>query len=234
MTREIIENSNNGRVIEYDYTENFPRIYNDFKNEIGFKVFKTHSLSPIMKELIFKKEALGIYCYRDIRDVIVSAEHKRVGNVNPKNDYSDFAKNYINYFNEVTELPNVHIAKYELFYDNIEKEVNDIMLFLDISLSKDEIINISERLHFKKSKKYINEIDKEEFIGKNGKKFLLDKKTMLHHNHFRHIVPGAYKKYLSKINLNSIESVSYNWLIENDYSLDLVSHLRYKIKKWIK
>ncbi len=236
ITRELVEKSNSGYAVAYDYTENFSEIFENF-NDKKLKVFKTHSLSPLMIELIKNKKAVAIYCYRDIRDVIVSIAKKENGNASNLIKNDTFILDYIVYFHLIKNLPFSLMSKYENFYNNILQECIRISSFLNISVdlktmqqietdfSRDVLIS---KMDIKKM---------EDFIGKNGRRYKINKKTLIHFNHFGNYFPGSYENDLLKNEINKIEKLAGYWLISNGYKINwinffiaFVKHNRRKIK----
>jgi len=225
IVREIVEHSNSGQSLKYVYPDQFPEVYDEFKNSEGIKVFKTHSITPIMEKMIRNGEAMGVSCFRDVRDVIVSMHHKSNSPIHTDSDFSEFTKKYIEYQFFLEELPNLYLSKYEIFYCNIHEEVKSISKFLQIELSDQLINKISNELTFSNSQDAVRKAKKEKFIGRNGAEYLIEEKTLLHSNHFRHIHPGAHGNYLSRKNIRSIEKEAYSWLVQRKYPVSLHSKL---------
>ncbi|MDP2685556.1 MAG: sulfotransferase domain-containing protein [bacterium] len=233
ITRSILEESKKGFTVEYDYSDNFPAIFNKYNDIEGFKVFKTHSITPFMENLIYEDKAYVIGCYRDIRDVLVSITKKQ--NKSFENVFTeDFVLKYIKYNKYIKKLPNSMISRYESFYCNIFNEASRISVFLGIEID-DKIKNdINEKHSFINVSKNININKMEKFISKNGKEFILDKKTLVHHDHFGNIHPNSFYKDLNKNQLNKIEKVSGLWLFQKGYKvsfLNLLYNLLILIKK---
>jgi len=228
IVRELIERTERGVALAYVFPEKFPELYEKYKKTDGIKVFKTHEITPFMESIVNSEKVLCVYCYRDIRDVVVSLEHKGGRDIGDNSDFSDFTKSYLNYYNYIKNISKSYMSKYEDFYDNIQTECLEIAKFIGIEVSNEIIVEISSKLHFNSSKKYINEVEKEDFESRNGKIFKIDKKTMLHHNHFKHVYPGAYKEYLDKKTLKSIESVAFFWLKNRGYKVKFLTSLYYK------
>ncbi len=231
IIREILERSGKGYAVEYVYPELFEQVLEKYKNDNRMKVFKTHSITPVMEKMIRNGEAKGICCYRDVRDVIVSAQHKESGTISHNANFGSFTNKYIKYISFVEQMPNIMLSRYESFYCNIESECNKVSDFLNIEIDDLTKKDISNSLNYNQGKKIAENNNKEDFTGKNTHIYKIDKKTLIHNNHFKHIHPGAYKMILSKRNLLSIEQVAYFWLIRHKYNINLLHLLKIALNK---
>ncbi|SRX75395.1 sulfotransferase domain-containing protein [Aequorivita antarctica] len=229
ITRELVEKSNSGYAVDYDYTDNFSKVYERYNDE-KLKVFKTHSLSPLMIELINNKKAVAIYCYRDVRDVIVSIAKKEDNVVSNLVLNNKFILGYVDYYNLIKNLPYKLMSKYEDFYNNIPRECRRIASILNIKANV-EVINQIEKEYSRD--KLISNIDKDkmdQFVGKNGKTYTLDKKTLIHFNHFGNYYPGSYVMEMSQSEIDKIEKGVGTWLLINGYKVDLMKYFILRLK----
>ena len=72
LTARIAEEEAVGKRVEWVEPADFPVLRERYKDYNGLKVFKSHIYTPEMGEEFEKKNALGVYIYRDIRDAFVS------------------------------------------------------------------------------------------------------------------------------------------------------------------
>ena len=231
IAREMVENKNIGISVEYVYPEEFEKVYEKYSNEKGYKIFKTHQLTEFMANLIVNDKALGLYCFRDIRDVALSLIAKNKVNQNDFN-YNSFSENYKNHYYYATKLPNIYKSRYEDFYNDIESEAKNIANFLGIKLSDNETISIASQLNIDATKQIIEKSSSQKFKTKNGREVEIDFKTLLHKNHINNIYPGSWKRKLNRRNIIKLESLNYDWLRLNDYPISFYWKLRRIFRFW--
>jgi len=86
-----------GHRVEWVDPGDFPRLQKKYRHDGKWKVFKTHSLTREMAVELSAGRALGIYIYRDLRDVVTSLMHK--GNA------PQFRGQYTYFFNPFSSRP---------------------------------------------------------------------------------------------------------------------------------
>ena len=222
IVRELLEKTDKGYSTEYVVPEDFINIYDKVNDDNKIKLFKTHKITPFMEKLILENKAQCICCYRDIRDVITSKIHAQKLEYKPDTNFYSFSKDYVNYISFIKGLPKSYLSKYEEFYKDIYEETSKIADFLNIKISENEIKDIQEKLTYSKMSNKDRNTDK--FVNPKGVEYLIDKKTLLHDNHFKNIHPEGYKSLLTKKSQISIEKGSFKWMLNNGYKIEL-SHL---------
>ncbi|MAM27946.1 MAG: hypothetical protein CMC13_02895 [Flavobacteriaceae bacterium] len=213
IVSRIVELKGLGRRLPHAKPEDFPSVIEKQKDNNGIKVFKSHTLTKEIEELIKRSEARIVYCYRDVRDVVVSLIKRNWLNKDLKS-ISGFTESYLSDYNMwATYHKKMYISKYEDFYNDIKSEVSRIAVYLNIDLVPEEINQISAELSFENLQ---TEADKN-FIEKD--KYTFDRNTLLHKNHIQGRIHNQYIENLSLNEILGIEKIAYKWLLSLDYTL---------------
>lgn len=220
IAARIVELTDTGIRIEHHKPEEFGDLKEQLIHEKKYKVFKSHVLTEEIENEIRSGNAKSLYCFRDIRDVVVSYLNKKWINRNKK-EIEKLVENYIVEYDKWMELKeHLFIRKYENFYNNITDEVKAISKYLNIEV-EDTIINkIVNELNSDSLKSHIRS---EEFNFTSQGKFVFDKNTLLHENHIQGVVPHQFEDKLNKNEIVNIEAIAYSWLKQNGY--DLLWHI---------
>ena len=213
--------------MDYCFPDEFPGVYEANKDIAGFKLFKSHELTTLMREMINDDEAVAISCFRDLRDVIVSIANKEGYSASYIAKKKLMVKDYIHYYNEVKALPNSYISKYEDFYANIVDECRNISKFLNLPINDSQFEDISQKLSYKNKNELLSSEEFVKFEGQNSKEYMIDKKTLVHSNHFGNIHPSSYKKSLKKETIYYIESEGGLWLLQRGYKVSFKGLVSY-------
>jgi FkbM family methyltransferase len=213
----IVEESQKGKRIAHFKPDEFLKVKEENKNFMGYKVVKSHTLTYDIKNEINNNNAIVFHCYRDIRDVVVSYFHK--GLIKIENDeIIACVKNYINEFEDWMILEKkMRSRKYENFAFNIIKEIEYVLKVLKIELSVQKIKLISEELKIESLRKTQNIISEDK--NKNSLEQMFDQDTLLHKNHIYDGSQNQFLKILSKSQISLIESLAYDYLLNNKYKL---------------
>ena len=214
----IVETANVGKRIPHFVPEGFLAIKESEELNSGYKVIKTHLLTPHLRKEIFNKNALVIHSYRDIRDVVVSAL-KKGWITNKREHIRKFVNDYINQYNGWASLDKIYSRKYEEFYQNIEREIKFFSKLLGIELTEKVIQEIAADLDINYLASIQDKVEDRNIAYQFSEAF--DSKTLLHLNHINNGDANQYLTELSEEQIVLIESLSYPFLFENKYHISI-------------
>ncbi|HPF12333.1 MAG TPA: FkbM family methyltransferase [Flavobacteriaceae bacterium] len=213
----LVEVTNSGKRITHFKPEDFPTIKAQEEKYTKFKVIKSHLLTDALAKEIDANNAKVFHCFRDVRDVIVSAINK--GWVaHQLEDISIFVNAYLQQYQEWEQYQNSWISrKYEDFAFHIKEEISFLAHSLAITLTDEQVGRIATSLNLEILKKGQAKVLKNDLKTVENQSF--DKKTLLHINH---INDGSSKQYLKKLSSSEIlqiETLAHSFLSKNGYKL---------------
>ena len=213
IASDLVERYKLGSRLEYFREAMFPEMYSVYQRQVGHKVFKAHLCTAEIQELFGRGEAIGLYSYRDIRDVAVSAMRKF------EMSFKELMqKKWLEFAIESGELwrqqPRVFISKYEEMVVDLHVEVLKTAKLLGISVSSLQAVEIAkeyeverQRIRMKTTQRGIDVKDS------------FDPHSLLHHNHIFEAEIGGWKKYLTDAEIELLENKFGTWLRNNGYDL---------------
>lgn len=214
---ELVERLQIGQRIEYVKPEDFPNIKAEYSNYNGYKIFKSHILTETIKAELLKGNALGVYSYRDIRDVVVSLMKKNNVSFNI-NKTKEITERYLAHYYQWMEVKEyLYIAQYENFYNNLEVEIDTVAHFLNLEVPYKLKKELAEFLNIDNQKELIASSSDENLTKVDNNQF--NKKYLLHTNHIYSGGVNQWKTQLSAHQLVQVEIVAYNWLLLHGYEV---------------
>ncbi|MBT3193116.1 MAG: hypothetical protein HN341_11230 [Verrucomicrobia bacterium] len=175
-----------------------------------FRVVKVHNAEQLdgIEEALREGRALYIYSYRDIRDVIVSIQHKWKLSFRQvlQACYIDFIlQSYTNWM----ALPGGHVAKYEEFVHAPADEALAIAGHLGISLPADKIVAIAAQHTLDATKSRISSL---RVAGQDT-----TEDGILHSNHVFSGASGQWRGALKPYQIGLLEQKARHWLAQHGY-----------------
>lgn len=224
LTARLVEEAGVGKRVEWAKPEKFPRICEKMADYKGLKVFKCHICTDEILAQFKKQNALGVYVFRDIREVVASTLRKKYRENKNEKFQGDFRKNLIerslrNYY-KWTSLNNVLVSKYEEMILDLTKEAKRIAHHIGVSLPEEKYQVISEALSIDKQIQRIEVLKKKPIPRielSPGKIF--DPKTLLHTDHITSGGTDNWRHELTQEHIKLIEEKAGDWLRENGYTL---------------
>ena len=122
ITAHLVESAGRGNRVDWVKPSEFPELARQNANVEGWKVFKNHVCTKAMAEEFHRQNALGVYCYRDPRDVVVSSLQKWNFSFDDLWRSGLLQKDLENY-KKWTRLPGVLVSKYEEMIRDLPTEV---------------------------------------------------------------------------------------------------------------
>lgn len=195
ITHQLLSTLNNELIFKKDID------YNNIDYNKNYLI-KTH----YNNNLKIPEDAIYLYSYRDLRDVVASIfkkSHKERISRNIKNIVrtqligDEFFRN----------KKNIWIGKYEEFYLDIKLLIKKIADFLKIQVSREKVLEIEQYVSIE------NQIKREKEMRLNG----IDDRYRITWNHITDGSVGYWKNYLNKCDVDSINGISKNWLHKYGY-----------------
>jgi len=212
---EILESRGLGTRIGWAKPEHFPQVKKEHEQYKGYKIFKCHEFTPAITREFKEGNALGLYIYRDVRDVIVSFMQKK-GFSFQRVMQGKRIESCIRNYNSWTRQTGVYISRYEEVVMDMEREVTEIAAFFKIPLELDEIIKIAEKLSLSHQRERIERIKKEKSYMDLGSK-KIDPFTLLHTDHISDARVNKWREYLTPQQARHIYELYQPWFEETGY-----------------
>ena len=219
LTARLVESSGRGRRVEWVKPGDFPDLRDRLAADPGWKVFKIHVCTPEMADEFHRDNAMGVYTYRDLRDVLVSTMRKYHRSFEDLMA-SGFLGHCLEQYDKWTALPNVLTTRYENMVANLPAEVERIAAHLGIAVSTDTCRQIAEEHSIDQQRARIAENtrtgDLRESIVKGT---FYNPSTNLHTNHIHEGAVGAWTQILDATQVQRLEAEAGSWLVEHGYDL---------------
>jgi len=219
LTARLVEVAGWGRRVEWAKPERFGKLRRQFANDPCWKVFKIHVCTDQMAKEFQRGNAMGVYTFRDLRDVIVSTMRKYELSFD-KLMGGNFLDNCLEQYRRWTALPRVLTSKYEDMIANLPREVERIAGHLGVALSAETYQQIAAEHTLAQQKERIEaSIKKGELREGVVKGMFYDPNTNLHTNHIHEGAVGGWKEVLSPGQAQCLEDKTADWLVAHGYEL---------------
>ena len=173
------------------------------------KVHSTHQLVGV-KDAIRDGWATYLYSYRDLRDVIISIQHK--WNLEFPQVLQACYLDYIMWeYKNWTSLPGGHISKYETFVDNPNQEAHAIAAHLNLSLPDGEIATLASQYSLQNQKARMAR------LRDTGRKVAVD--GILHADHVFSGATDQWRSLLKPYQIGYLEYKTHDWLAKHGYDI---------------
>lgn len=215
ITARLVEEAGLGKRLDWAEPEEFPLIREQLKrDDSSWKVFKAHTCTDEMIEEFEQGNAMGVYIYRDLRDVVVS--HMTKASMDLDTVFkSGFVEACLEHYQRWVQLSRLLVSQYELVVDDIAGEVNRISNHLGITLESDKIQEIANDFSIENQKARIQEFVDMKQIGRHR----VDPHSLLHSNHISSGKVGRWREELNQKEVWQIEKKAGSWLAEHSYPL---------------
>jgi Sulfotransferase domain len=184
----------------------------------GPLVYKCHRCIPEIRTRLSAPGNLGVYTYRDIREVCASWVRKHNSTFSCM-IAANFIEECIDNFRHFTAFPNVLVTRYEDLVLNLESEVERIARHLGISLCAARVMEIATDYSIDRQYERMQRVSN----GKANSFWYgdqhIDRQELLHTNHITDGRTDAWTELFSKIEVAIIEEKAHRWMEENGYDL---------------
>lgn len=220
LTAQLVETAGLGKRVEWVKPERFSKLRKQLAAEPSWKVFKIHVCTDKMAKEFYRDNAIGVYTYRDLRDVFVSTMRKYERSFDDL-FASDFLDDCLEQYRRWTTLPHVLTAKYEEMISNLPAEVERLASHLGITLRAEVYRQIADEHSLARQKERIDETIKHGDLREGVVKGMFyNPVTNLHTNHIHEGAIGGWKEVLSREQARCIEAKAADWLIAHGYELE--------------
>ncbi len=190
LASSIIERSGLGRRMKYVPEAKFDAVLEDNPSGTELKVFKAHVCTSPMADLCQCGSAVVLYCYRDIRDVAVSALRKFNMSFESLVE-ARWLDQAISDFNAWTTMPRVLVSRYEKMVGNIGEEASRISGFLGVEIRSGEVLAIAAQYSVSAQQERIKSLRLRHPGTITADDIVFDDNELLHHNHIHKGEIGA-------------------------------------------
>lgn len=223
ITTRIVKDYGLGKQIGWIDAKRFAEVREKYCHDQGLQVIKVHVCTDEIAETFQRHEAIGIYTFRDIRDVYASYMSQRTKPF----DFlwqEGFLETCLKSYEQWTNLPNVLISCYEDIVQDLPEEVRRIAHHLGVSLSPETCEQIASDYSIEHQQKRIQQFkqqllqsernphDHREIVDYH------DEESLLHLNHIHSAKNGRWQNDLSPLEAERIVHYVQDWCSQNQYS----------------
>jgi hypothetical protein len=216
LAARIAEEAGIGKRIEWVQPSDFPIVREKYKDYPGLKVFKSHIYTPEIGVEFERKNAVGVYIYRDIRDAFLSQKIKDQDTFVTM-WMQNFLEGAMDNFYKWTALSRMLVSKYEEVMPNLPREVWRIASHLGINYDESQCRQIADEYTLERQKERIARSPKDRL--QHHKQATFDATELLHVNHIYSGEIERWTKELSPWQISLIERKAGSWLTQNGYRL---------------
>ncbi|MCG3119041.1 MAG: hypothetical protein ALAOOOJD_01369 [bacterium] len=217
ITAQLVEAAGLGKRVEWVKPELFGKLRKALADEPGWKVFKMHVCTDKMADEFHRQNAMGVYVYRDLRDVMVSMIRKYDTTFETLLD-GGFVDDCLLHYQRWTSLPRVLVSKYETMMADLANEVERIAAHLGITLRAEQYRQIAAEHNMAQQKQRIEAAKKDGNLRRGVVDSVrFDPYTNLHTNHIHEGEIGGWQAALAPEQVARLEAQAGNWLRAHGY-----------------
>lgn len=216
LASSIIEATSLGRRMKYAAESEFESVLKATPESDELKIFKAHVCTPPMANLCRSGSAVVLYCYRDIRDVAVSAMRKFSMTFESLVE-ARWLDQAISDFSAWTSMPRVLISKYEEMIGSIGDEAFRISGFLGAGIGNVDLKAISDDFSIPAQLERIKALRQRYPSMIAASDIVFDDKELLHHNHIHKGEIGAWRSELPSVQQRFLTDRYRSWLLSTGY-----------------
>lgn len=219
LTSSIVEHSGLGYRVKYVPESEFETILDQHEKDAGLKVFKAHVCTLTLAKIAQTGDAGVIYCYRDIRDVAVSAMRKFDMSFDTLVDAGWLDQAIMDYYLWIN-MPNVLVSRYEEMIHNLTQEVSRISAFLGLPVNTETLSKLAEEYDIPAQKQRIDALKQRHGQRIDEREIVFDEVELLHHNHIHKGEVGGWRDQLSPLQQRFLTERYRQWLLSLGYDLE--------------
>lgn len=219
LASSIVERAGLGRRVKYVPESEFETVLYRYTKEPGLKVFKAHVCTSALSKIAQAGDAKVIYCYRDIRDVAVSAMRKFDMSFDAlvKAGWLDQA---ITDYYAWTNMPNVLVSRYEEMIRDLKQEACRIAVFLGLNVDTETLSRLAEQYDISKQQQRIADLKQRHGQSIKGSDIVFDEVELLHHNHIHKGEINGWRSQLSPLQQHFLTERNSQWLRSLGYDYE--------------
>jgi len=219
IAARLVEEAGLGRRVEWVEPLKFPELRAKYADVPGMKVFKNHVCTDAMAAE-FDRGAVGLYSYRDLRDVFVSNMTKYASRFD-QFWYAGFLDVTLRNDRRWTGLPRVLVSRYESMVSDLPAEVARIAAHLGIPLDADACLKIADEHSVEKQKRRIERSVEDGALKQGYAGARYDPQSMLHTDHLQGGRVGGWRERLTEREAALLEGAAADWLQAHGYALSV-------------
>jgi len=218
ITARLVEAAGLGKRVEWVKASHFATLQQKYATDESWKVIKTHACSEQMIEEFDRRNAMGVYCYRDLRDAFVSAMRKHDLTFEQMWK-AEFLETCLRQFRKWTVLPRVLLSKYETMLVDVPGEVARIAAHVGVHADDEKCRQIAAEYSLERQKERIGEAKKSGKLQRAYGNAFYDPHTQLHANHIYSGATGEWRSALSAEQIAKIDAIAGDWLVAHGYEV---------------
>lgn len=223
ITARLVKDAGLGEQIGWIDAYRFTETQQRYANVSGLKVVKVHVCpEPIQAEFL-RQNALGLYSFRDIRDVFASYMKQRQKPF-PFLWQEGFLETCLENYKIWTGLPNLLVSTYQDLTENLPQEVQRIAQHLQLKISPADCEAIAADYSLESQQQRIEKFRNQLLqtpLDPNDHREIVDyhdEATLLHMNHIDSAKSGRWQTDLSAAEVRLLEQTVQDWCTRNHYS----------------
>lgn len=219
ITAQLVEDAGLGKRIEWARPAEFGRLRKQYQYDPSWKVFKTHTCTERIEKEFRRGNAKGVYCYRDLRDVVVSTMRK-FDMPFEKLWTMGFLEDRFREYQTWTALPHVLVSKYENMMADMPGEIAKIAAHFGIAVDAAKCAMLATEYSLERQRERIEDAKKRGELRQGPVDgVLFDPQSNLHANHIQGGKIAGWKEFLSTEQIERIEAKAADWLGAHGYEL---------------
>ncbi len=219
LASALLEQAGLGIRVTWSPADDFPRLREQYARVGLWKVFKSHECTPAIAREITRHDSLGLYIYRDLRDVIASQMH--MSRLSFDRLWSlGFLDECLDQDRRWTSLARVGVMKYEDVVADLPRLVQRIGAHLGILLGPADCARVAGDHTIPSQKKRIQRFMQNRSLRRVeaiGNDLLFDPESLLHHNHINTGACRAWTRLLAPAESARVEVKFGDWLRSKGY-----------------
>lgn len=215
-----------GWIDAYRFAETQSIYSNQATADAPMKVVKVHTCTESIAAEFTQSNAIGIYTFRDLRDVYASYLKQRQKSFEELWQ-EELVENCLTNYAKWTSLPRVLVSQYEQIISDLVTEVSRIASHLGIALSQSECQAIANDYTFTNQQVRVQKFREQllqQALDSNDHRDIVDyhdEESLLHMNHLDSGQVGRWQTELSSQQVDRIEASVKQWCEANGYSVKL-------------
>lgn len=205
--------------------DRFPGVRAGHRDESEWLVLKAHDTHPAFDRELDAGRAVGLYCYRDLRDVVYSMADKLNGGFRQAVDEFRVLDRSLTNDAAWPFRPGVLVQRYEERLADDRPAVAEIARHLKVTLSMDEVAGIAAEFGLARNRERTDRLaDRLRTDGvdlsdpRNACRY--DPGSLLHWNHVRDGRAGGWRRRATPDELAVLRERCGGWLIARGYEPD--------------
>lgn len=219
LASRILEHAGMGHRVKYAPESEFEAIQFSRPNNAGLSVFKAHICTPALARIALAGNAAVIYCYRDIRDVAVSAMRKFDMTFDALIDAGWLDQAIADYY-AWAKMPNVLVSRYEEMISNLGLEAGRIADFLGARVDAEALSILARQYDIPAQQKRIDALRLRHGQSISGNEIVFDEVELLHHNHIHKGEVNGWRHLLSPLQQRFLTVRYTQWLAALEYEIE--------------